>query len=78
MENLSVGQMVNMYEVHVRNLAEFTSEKIEALKMEVSKKLGLTGGEEVVVLDRVGDQDDEERLVAVVQDPTVCLVTSDL
>jgi hypothetical protein len=74
--------MVNMYEVHVRDLAEYTPEKVEELKMEVSKALGLVGGEEVVVLGSEGDEEVEEdmseRLMAVMQDPKVCLVTRDL
>jgi hypothetical protein len=80
---LSVGQMVNMYEVHVRNLEDYnTDDKIEELRLEVSKKLGLTGGDQVVIMDGQDDQDEgdvsDERLIAVMQDPKVCLVTRDL
>ena len=81
MDNLSTGQMINMYEVHVRDLAEYPEEKIEQLKLDISKTLGLTGGEEIVVMDQQGDQEmemPEERLMAVMQDPTVCLITRDL
>lgn len=80
MNKCSVGQMINMYEVHVRDLATYTTDKIEELKMEVSRTLGLTGGEEVVVLDQQDDQEEkpEERLMAVMQEPSVCLVTRDL
>ena len=81
LENLSVGQMINMYEVHVRDLAEYTPEKVEELKMQVSKALGLVGEEETVDLDQESDNEDEmplERLMAVMQDPKVCLVTRDL
>jgi hypothetical protein len=97
-EYLSVGTMVNMYEVHVRDLAEYTPEKVEELKMEVYKALGLEVEEEMVVVDSEGDEEDEEdeegeeveedkeveevmsyeRLMAVMQDPKVCLVTEDL
>jgi hypothetical protein len=80
---LSVGQMVNMYEVHVRNLEDYnTDDKIEELRLKVSKKLGLTGGDQVVIMDGQDDQDEgdvsDERLIAVMQDPKVCLVTRDL
>jgi hypothetical protein len=76
LDNLSNGQMVNMYEVHVRDLELYTPEKVEQLKIDVSKKLGLTGGEQVVILDQVGDEGEpEERLTAVMQDPKVCAIT---
>ena len=78
MDSLSVGQMVNMYEVHVRNLAEFTPEKIEELRMEVSKKLGLKGEEEIVMLDASDDELPSERLMPVMQDAEVCAITRDL
>ena len=82
MDIASVGQMINMYEVHVRDLATYTPEKIEELKMEISKTLKLTGEEEIVVLDKQGEEEDEkeseERLMTVLQDPKVCLVTRDL
>ena len=80
---LSVGTMVNMYEVHVRDLEEYTPEKVEELKMEVSKALGLVVKEEVVVVNSDGEEEVEEymsddRLMTVMQDPKVCLVTEDL
>ena len=42
MQNLSTGQMINMYEVHVKDVATYdTPEKMEALKDQVSEKLDL-------------------------------------
>ena len=41
-EDLSAGQMVNMYEVHVKDLTKYgTPELKEKLRIEVSEKLGL-------------------------------------
>mgnify|MGYP007004402915 CR=1 FL=1 len=78
MEELMRGQMVNMYEVHVRDLAQYTPEKMEELRMDVSKKLGFAEEEEVE-----GEMNDMEqfakvRLMAVMQAPEVCTITRDL
>lgn len=78
MEALSTGQMVNMYEVHARDLAKFdTPEKVEELRMEVSRQLGLVGDEETVILD---DQEEmaKDRLMPVMQKPEICAITRDL
>lgn len=41
-EDLSTGQMINMYEVHVKDMAMFeTEEKVEQLREQVAEKLGL-------------------------------------
>ena len=41
-EDLSAGTMVNMYEVHVKDLSKYgTPELKEQLRIEVSEKLGL-------------------------------------
>jgi hypothetical protein len=63
-EDLSSGQMINMYEVNVKDMATFdTEEKVEGLRAQVSEKLGL---------------EDSERLQPVVQDPKICAVVRDL
>ena len=64
LEDLSSGQMINMYEVHVKDMATFdTEEKIEELRTQVSEKLEL---------------EESERLQPVQQDPKICAITRDL
>ena len=74
-EMLSTGEMVNMYEVHVRDMAEWSDpEKVEELRDAVSEKLGISG-ESVEVVE---GQEAFDRLMPVEQNAEVCAVTRDL
>ena len=67
-EDLSSGQMVNMYEVHVKDLAKYdTPEKKEDLRIQVSEKLGLEINE-AGVENLIEDAQSADRLQVVMQD----------
>lgn len=73
MQSLSTGQMINMYEVHVKDMAKYeTPEKIEELKQEVSEALELSEELDTVNLD---ENEEVSRLMKVKQDPKICAVT---
>ena len=77
-EDLSAGQMVNMYEVHVKDLSKYgTPELKEQLRIDVSEKLGL-GIDEAGVEGLIDDADSADRLRVVMQDPEVCALSREL
>ena len=77
-EDLSSGQMVNMYEVHVKDLAKWSTPELkEELRIEVSEKLGLEINE-AGVAGLIDDADSADRLRVVMQDPEVCAISREM